>query len=446
MYSRTHVTAFRRALVAGSIVVAIVLLSRRARGSGAQAPDPCAPPNGNPVVCENQQAGAPGERVGHQRRRRRHDQGFATDISVNRGETVDFKIDTTASELPARYLSDGVLRRLRRPEGGDGHALGDPAAGAAGVPERRGDRPGRLRQLGESRRPGPCRPTAVSGIYFAKLDAHRHRRRQPHRLRRARRQRPRGPALPDLRHDVAGLQPVRRQQPLRRRPGPTGRAYKVSYNRPVHRRAAHAPRTGVFNAEYPMVRWLEANGYDVSYFTGIDTDRLGAELLEHKVFLSVGHDEYWSGAQRANVEAARDAGVHLAFFSGNEVFWKTRWETEHLDGSARRTARWSATRRRTPNAKIDPTAHGVDRHVAGSALQPAGRWRPSGECTDRHDLHGQLRHAAHRQCRRPTASCDSGATPASPTLAPGTTRDADRRHARIRMGRGRSTTRSGPRG
>ena len=66
----------------------------------------------------------------------------------------------------------------------------------------------------------------------------------------------------------------------------------------------------------------------------MDTDRRGAELLKHKVFLSVGHDEYWSGAQRANVEAARDAGVNLAFFSGNEVFWKTRWETS-IDGAAR---------------------------------------------------------------------------------------------------------------
>ena len=27
----------------------------------------------------------------------------------------------------------------------------------------------------------------------------------------------------------------------------------------------------MFNAEYPMVRWLEANGYDVSYFTGVDS-------------------------------------------------------------------------------------------------------------------------------------------------------------------------------
>ena len=36
-----------------------------------------------------------------------------------------------------------------------------------------------------------------------------------------------------------------------------------------------------------------------------------------------------------NVEAARNAGVHLAFFSGNEVYWKTRWESNN--GSEDRT-------------------------------------------------------------------------------------------------------------
>jgi hypothetical protein len=110
-----------------------------------------------------------------------------------------------------------------------------------------------------------------------------------------------------------------------------GRAYKVSYNRPLTVRGTNE-EDALFNSEYPMIRWLERNGYDVSYSSGVDTDRSGAELLEHDVFMSVGHDEYWSGAQRANVEAARDAGVNLAFFSGNEVFWRTRWEPS-VDGS-----------------------------------------------------------------------------------------------------------------
>ena len=157
---------------------------------------------------------------------------------------------------------------------------------------------------------------------------------------------------------------------------PAGRAYKVSYNRPfISRETVDGPQeSSVFNAEYPMVRWLEANGYNVSYTTGVDTDRRGAELLEHKVFLSVGHDEYWSGAQRANVEAARNAGVHLAFFSGNEVFWKTRWEND--GGRQRRIARSSATRRRTPTPRSIRPRRGPARGATrASARRPTAAGR-----------------------------------------------------------------------
>ena len=112
------------------------------------------------------------------------------------------------------------------------------------------------------------------------------------------------------------------------------RAYKVSYNRPfiTGKFDGEQGANWLFNAEYPMIRWLERNGYDVSYCAGVDSDRFGDKILQHKVFLSVGHDEYWSAQQRANVEAAGDVGVHLAFFSGNEVYWKIRWENS-TDGS-----------------------------------------------------------------------------------------------------------------
>ncbi|NML16522.1 DUF4082 domain-containing protein [Azohydromonas sp. G-1-1-14] len=133
-----------------------------------------------------------------------------------------------------------------------------------------------------------------------------------------------------------------------------GRAYKVSYNRPFNTRAVDGGQDWLFASEYPMVRWLEANGYDVSYISGIDTDRTGARLRNHKVFLSVGHDEYWSGTQRANVEAARNAGVSLAFFSGNEVFWKTRWEPS-IDGAATPYRTLVSYKETHANAKIDPS-------------------------------------------------------------------------------------------
>ena len=111
------------------------------------------------------------------------------------------------------------------------------------------------------------------------------------------------------------------------------RAFKVSYNRPLTSRGDEAA-CHFFNAEYPMVRWLEANGYDVTYVSGVDTARRGESLKNHKLFLSVGVDSYWSGPQRRNVEAARDAGTNLAFFSGGEMFWKARFEPSIDDSKA----------------------------------------------------------------------------------------------------------------
>ncbi|MCA9915579.1 MAG: hypothetical protein KC496_19630, partial [Anaerolineae bacterium] len=70
--------------------------------------------------------------------------------------------------------------------------------------------------------------------------------------------------------------------------------------------------------------------------------------------MSIGHDEYWSGGQRANVEAARAAGVHLAFFSGNEIFWKTRWESS-IDGTTTPYRTLVSYKETTAGTDIDPT-------------------------------------------------------------------------------------------
>ena len=91
--------------------------------------------------------------------------------------------------------------------------------------------------------------------------------------------------------------------------------------------------------------------------------------------MSSGHDEYWSAGQRANVDAAREAGVNLAFFSGNEMFWKTRWEPS-IDGSNTPyrtliTLQGDALQRSDgPAGPAD-----LDRHLARPPLQPASRRR-----------------------------------------------------------------------
>ncbi|HTV19081.1 MAG TPA: N,N-dimethylformamidase beta subunit family domain-containing protein [Polyangiaceae bacterium] len=71
--------------------------------------------------------------------------------------------------------------------------------------------------------------------------------------------------------------------------------------------------------EFPLAFWLESRGYDVTYVSGLDTHRDGEGITRVKGFLSVGHDEYWSRRMFDNVTRARDAGVSLAFLSGNAV-------------------------------------------------------------------------------------------------------------------------------
>ena len=71
--------------------------------------------------------------------------------------------------------------------------------------------------------------------------------------------------------------------------------------------------------EHPMTYWLEQQGYDVTYCSNLDL-HLDPDILSFsKVFLSVGHDEYWSRKMYEEVIKARNNGLSLAFFSGNSV-------------------------------------------------------------------------------------------------------------------------------
>ncbi len=126
-------------------------------------------------------------------------------------------------------------------------------------------------------------------------------------------------------------------------------AYAVSYNRPLNNTSS--PSGLLSGAEYSMIRWLEKSGYDASYMSSGDVASRGSTLLNHKLFISSGHDEYWSASQRASMEAARDAGVNMAFFSGNEGFWKTRWATDSAGGENRTLISYKDSHF---NARTDP--------------------------------------------------------------------------------------------
>jgi hypothetical protein len=262
-------------------------------------------------------------------------QGFATDISVNKAETVRFKVQTDASSFRIDIYRIGYY-------GGSGARKVATVLPSATLPQTQpaciNDTATKLTDCGNwvESASWEVPEDSISGVYIAKL----------------------------VREDTGGASHIvfivrddsGGSDLLFKTSDTTWQAYnsfglgfieypdygypsqkatKASYNRPFLTRADNSglgAYNWFFQSEYPMIRWLEANGYNVSYFSSLDVDRRGAEILKHKVLLSVGHDEYWSGQMRSNVESARAAGVNLAFFSGNSIYRKIRWENS-IDGS-----------------------------------------------------------------------------------------------------------------
>jgi hypothetical protein len=134
------------------------------------------------------------------------------------------------------------------------------------------------------------------------------------------------------------------------------RARRVSFNRPYapssNPAAAYGAGAGEFMTnnsvpprdpssaagwEYNMVRWLEREGYDVTYSTNIDTHADPRLLSSHKVWLSVGHDEYWTWEMRLHVERAVHHQTNLAFLSANTCYWQIRLDPSPSTGEPFRT-------------------------------------------------------------------------------------------------------------
>jgi len=96
-------------------------------------------------------------------------------------------------------------------------------------------------------------------------------------------------------------------------------ANHVSFERPFNE------RDWVFKNEFPMVRFLERQGYDVSYTTDVDVQRRPWTLLHHRLVLVIGHGEYWTSEIRTALQHARDRGVNLFFSGANTGYWQIRY-------------------------------------------------------------------------------------------------------------------------
>ncbi|MBP2447963.1 VCBS repeat-containing protein [Rhizobium leguminosarum] len=315
----------------------------------------------NPIVLENQKQGNPESEWGIDTAST-NIEGFATDISVDNGNTISFKINTNSTNYRIDIYRLGYYGGM----------------GARKVTT--------IQHTGLQTQPNPLRNAttgtvdagnwavsaswtvpddAVSGVYIAKLvrqDGTFGENQIPFIVR------------DDASHsDIVFQTSDETWQAYNGWGGANfyggngpatgqgaGRAYALSYNRPIATRDGvgtyAGPQDYLFGAEYAGIYWLEQNGYDVSYLSGIDVDRYGSLLLNHKTYVDAGHDEYWSGQQRTNVEAARDAGVNLMFWSGNEVYWRTRWGNAYsADGTPYRTLISYKETWGPPGTSLDPS-------------------------------------------------------------------------------------------
>jgi hypothetical protein len=110
-------------------------------------------------------------------------------------------------------------------------------------------------------------------------------------------------------------------------PSPTNsnRAFAVSFDRPLATVASNA-LTYYWDSEGGLVSFLEANGYDVSYYTMIDVDKDPTLPSKFTTAISQGHNEYWSANLRDAYENARDAGTNLFFATSNTSLWHVRFD------------------------------------------------------------------------------------------------------------------------
>lgn len=103
---------------------------------------------------------------------------------------------------------------------------------------------------------------------------------------------------------------------------PPGR--RITFDRPYQ--PCYTGGGCVYKWEIPLVRWLESEGYAVDYIASEDLHADPSLLFNYRLFITAGHDEYWSKEIRDNLDAFVAAGGNAAIFSGNTSYRQIRYE------------------------------------------------------------------------------------------------------------------------
>jgi hypothetical protein len=322
-----------RRLAGGVAVLAMACVALVAAPADSFAQSPCAPPIENEIACENSKPGTPPSDWEVNKYGDDDLQGYATQMSVQPGETIDFKIKAASTNYHIDILRLGYYGGL----GARKIASNLTPTGTSTQPACMTEASTGLIDCGNwsVTRSWTVPSDAVSGVYIAHLVNNVDPLVESHIVFVVRDDSSTSDIV--LQTSDQTWQAYNRyggnslyvcDNPCPPGPNPLGYkgAFKVSYNRPLRVEQDSQPSALFGGAEYSMIRFLEANGYDLTYISGVDTHARGQLLQNHDLFISSGHDEYWSAQQRTHAENARAAGVNLAFFSGNLMYWKTRFE------------------------------------------------------------------------------------------------------------------------
>ena len=105
----------------------------------------------------------------------------------------------------------------------------------------------------------------------------------------------------------------------------------------LNRLSGWAGSAGWPDWEEPFIAWAERRGISLDIVANADLED-HPELLgpdsPYRLYLSVGHDEYWTKGMRDAVEGFVARGGNAAFLSGNTAFWQVRLEDHTPDGPA----------------------------------------------------------------------------------------------------------------
>jgi hypothetical protein len=149
----------------------------------------------------------------------------------------------------------------------------------------------------------------------------------------------------------------------------SSRARVVSFDRPYAATFGEGAADFI-GEEYPLIRFMEQHGLDVTYGTDITTDEQPQLLLNHRAVLSLGHDEQWSLAMRNGAINALAHGVNLAFFGASPILRKVRLQASPL-GPDREVVNY-----RDPQADPDYTTDPSE-VSQNEWIQPPANWSPS---------------------------------------------------------------------